>query len=368
MSTEIAAKADFSQIRYAQCWEDADVLLEALDIQPSDTCLSIASAGDNTLAMLSKSPRRVIAIDMNSAQLASLELRVAAYRNLDHGELIELMGSRPSNRRRELYSQCRQDLSSGTRLFWDAHTVDIDAGIGGAGKFERYFAMFRTYLLPIIHSKRTIAELMTPKSRSEREDFYAQRWNNIRWRMLFRIFFSRWLMGRLGRDPSFFKYVEGYVSKRILERTRYALTQLDIAENPYAAWILTGQHKDALPYSLRTENFDSIRDNLGRLEWQQCSVEDFLDDAGTNAIDKYNLSDIFEYMSQESYVNLLERLVNAAKPGGRLVYWNMLAKRRRPESMAESLVSLDDLARSLFSQDKAFFYSDFVIEEVAKNA
>ena len=31
--SEIAAKADFSRIRYAQCWEDTDVLLEALDVR-----------------------------------------------------------------------------------------------------------------------------------------------------------------------------------------------------------------------------------------------------------------------------------------------------------------------------------------------
>ena len=28
--TEIGTRADFSIIRYAQCWEDADILLEAL--------------------------------------------------------------------------------------------------------------------------------------------------------------------------------------------------------------------------------------------------------------------------------------------------------------------------------------------------
>ncbi len=50
MASEAAANADFSQIRYAQCWEDADVLLDALDVQAGDTCLSIASAGDNSLS------------------------------------------------------------------------------------------------------------------------------------------------------------------------------------------------------------------------------------------------------------------------------------------------------------------------------
>src|SRR5207302_1488891 len=84
MGSEVAAKADFSGIRYAQCWEDADVLLEGLDIQPGDVCLSIASAGDNAFAMLSKGPSRVIALDLSPAQLACVEIRVAAFRELSH--------------------------------------------------------------------------------------------------------------------------------------------------------------------------------------------------------------------------------------------------------------------------------------------
>jgi S-adenosylmethionine-diacylglycerol 3-amino-3-carboxypropyl transferase len=120
--SEAAGKVDFTIVRYAQLWEDADVLLEALDPQPGETCLSIASAGDNALAMLTRDPQRVIAIDLNPAQLACVRLRVAAYRVLEHGEYLELFGSRPS----------------------------------GVGKFERYFRTFRRYLMPLIHRKSTV--------------------------------------------------------------------------------------------------------------------------------------------------------------------------------------------------------------------
>src|ERR671929_883470 len=88
---EVAETLDGSAIRYGQCWEDADILLAGLDIQPGDACLSIASAGDNTLAMLSRSPQRVIALDLSPAQLACLELRVAAYRALTHPEMLTLL-------------------------------------------------------------------------------------------------------------------------------------------------------------------------------------------------------------------------------------------------------------------------------------
>jgi S-adenosylmethionine-diacylglycerol 3-amino-3-carboxypropyl transferase len=365
MGAEIAARADFSGIRYAQCWEDADVLLEALDVRPGDVCLSIASAGDNTLALLSRSPGRVIALDLSPAQLACLELRVAAYRALSHPELLELLGSAPSRRRLHLYHRCRPLLGGPARAFWDAWPAEVAQGVGAAGKFERYFALFRQRILPLVHSRTRVRALLEGGSPCQRERFYATQWDTWRWRLMFHLFFSRFALGRLGRDPSFFAYVRGGVAGRILERTRHALTALDPAANPYLQWILAGRHTRALPFALRPENFEPIRANLDRLEWQARALEDFLPTLGAGTIDRFNLSDIFEYMSEANYHHLLKQLADCGRRGARLAYWNMLVPRRRPDSLAERLRSLPDLARKLHQQDKAFFYSDFVVEEVA---
>jgi S-adenosylmethionine-diacylglycerol 3-amino-3-carboxypropyl transferase len=370
MQSEAAARADFSEIRYAQVWEDADILLQALDVQPDDVCLSIASAGDNALALLTRDPARVIAVDLSPAQLACLELRVAAFRTLDHGELLQLVGSRPSTARRRaaMYARCCAALSDSTRAFWDARPDAIANGIGCAGKFERYFALFRHRILPLVHSRARIADLLKRRAdRAAREEFYEQRWNTFRWRLLFKLFFSRWSMGRLGRDPEFFRYVEeGSVADRILARTRHALTTLDPSDNPYVHWIMTGTHGDALPCALRAENFETIRRNLDRLEWHCESLEAFLARTEPASIDRFNLSDAFEYVSIENYHRLLDSLVRVSRPGARLAYWNMLVPRRRPDAMADRLVPLADLAANLHAADRAFFYSAFVIEEVAR--
>ena len=45
VTTEIGSKAAFTAIRYAQCWEDADILLEGLDVQEGDVCLGIGQPG-----------------------------------------------------------------------------------------------------------------------------------------------------------------------------------------------------------------------------------------------------------------------------------------------------------------------------------
>lgn len=364
-NSEAERKADFSRIRYAQCWEDADILLEGLDIQPGDHCLSIASAGDNALAMLTKEPAKVVAVDLNPAQLYCVELRVAAFRTLEHTELLELIGSRKSDRRDSLYNRCKPLLSEEAARFWDENFKLVRAGIGGGGKFENYFRLFRQRALALVHSQRRIDALLQERSSVERHEFYEKSWNSWRWRMLFRLFFSRFVMGRLGRDPSFFDYVEGSVADKILERTKHALTELAPSDNPYLQWILLGTHRTALPFALRPENFDKIRENIDRLEWRLCSVEDYCESEGKQSVSRFNLSDIFEYMSEQNCEALLRRLLSIAKVGGRLAYWNMLVPRSRPGSLASELTPLGALSERLQSKDKAFFYSRFVVEEVS---
>jgi S-adenosylmethionine-diacylglycerol 3-amino-3-carboxypropyl transferase len=366
MPTEITSRAGTPELRYAQCWEDADVLLAALEVRPGDVCLSIGSAGDNTLALLIRQPAHVIAVDVNPAQIACLELRVAAYRRLTHPELLELIGSTPSARRDALYRHCRPLLSPTARRFWDARPVAVAAGIGAAGRFERYFALFRRWVLPLLSPRSRGLTLLEPHTPGERAAFYRQQWDTWRWRILFRLFFSRWLMSRVGRDPSCFDYVDGRVAARLLERARHALTGLDPSANPHLHWILTGRHSSALPLALRPEHFDAIRTSLDRLEWRDAAIEDVLETAGAASIDRFNLSDIFEYMSPAAYTRVLEQLVRAARPGARLVYWNLLVDRHRPDHLADRLLALGEVAARLHEIDKAFFYTDLVIEEVSR--
>lgn len=351
-------------ISYAQCWEDADVVLEALAVRPGDTCWSIASGGDNTLALLTQDPKRVVAVDVNRAQIACLELRVAAYRELDHPGLLELIGSRPSARRMELYRSCRPALSSWARWFWDARPRDIRAGIGSAGTLERYFAMFRRAVLPLAHSRRQVASLLCSRSRMARQRYYDETWNTWRWRLLFRTFFSAGVMRRLGRDPDKFKYATTAPTGPIVRRALRAITELDPSDNPYLQWILTGRHTTALPCALRSENFETIRSRLDRLEWHCRPLEAHLSAAARHSVDRFNLSDIFEYMPVQHYRRMLDQIIRVSTVGGRAAYWNMYVPRHRPRRLRGQLRALRRCARRLHQRARTFFYRDFVVEEV----
>ncbi len=361
---KIEERASFDIVRYANCWEDADVLLQGLEVKEGGAYLSIASAGDNSLSMLSKKPALVLAIDISGTQLACVELRKAAFLNLPYEQVLKFLGVRHSQDRLTTYRKIRDHLSVDSRQFWDSNQNFIEMGAIHTGRFEGYFRLFREWILPLIHNKNLVDELMKDKSNNERADFYKEKWNTWRWRMLFRIFFSRTVMGRLGRDPEFFKYVEGNVADRIMRRAEYALTALPADENPYLEYILTGNFGNSLPFYLREGNFENIRDNLDKLVLFKGDLVAALKAHSTLKFDGFNLSDIFEYMSHQEYRSELGRVVDASGHGARLVYWNMLADRKYPPNLKDRLDPMDDLAQNLFLRDKAFFYKALVIERV----
>ncbi len=363
MSTEITGKAAFDAIRYAQLWEDADILCDALGPRPGGTLVSIGSAGDNALAMLLLDPARVIAVDLSPAQIACIRLRIAAWRVLDHAQLLELLGFAPSDRRGALLDRALAHCDPDTAAFWNVLRPQVIAhGAGAIGKFERYFALFRRFLLPFVHKRATIGAIFAPRTPAERAVFLDQRWNSWRWRLLLRLFFSRAAMGALGRDPAFFDHVEGRVSDHVARRIAHAFVDNDPVENSYLRWIMTGNHGPVLPLPFRPEHHTTIAERIDRME----VVEGTLETVAANGVcvDGWNLSDIFEYMSPLAFAACYDGIVAASNPGARLCYWNMMVPRSMPPNMAERVVARDDIARPLAARDKAFFYSRFVVEDV----
>jgi S-adenosylmethionine-diacylglycerol 3-amino-3-carboxypropyl transferase len=361
----IQDRAEFHFVRYANCWEDADVLVAALQPGPGSRVLSIASAGDNALALLAEGAE-VVAADLSLAQLACLELRCAAFRELDYEALLGFLGVREADGRLETYASLAGQLSPAARRFWDEHPPHVAVGIIHCGRFEEYFRVFRTRVLPLIHSRTTVSDLLQPRSAAERQQFWQQRWNNRRWRLLFRLFFSRFLLGRLGRDPEFFRYVEGSVSERIMNRARYGLTELPTHDNPFLTCIATGNFQSALPRYLRREHFEAIRSGLDRLSLFHGPIEEAARAHGAAGFDAFNLSDIFEYVDERTASTLYRELLDAARPSARLAYWNTLVPRSCPAELAHRVRPLDELSAELFARDKAFFYCHFQVDEVVE--
>jgi S-adenosylmethionine-diacylglycerol 3-amino-3-carboxypropyl transferase len=359
--TRIDARARFDLIRYANSWEDADVLCAALRPAPGKRMLAIASGGDNAFALLAEGAD-VVAVDLSDAQLALVALKKVAIAHLDDAALLAFLGIpgeiENGQVRMETFRALEGHLDAQTRAYWNANLSAIEQGLVHGGKFEHYFRMFRRFVLPLVHSRADAAELLREKTREERLRFFTERWNSWRWRAMFRLFFSRRVMGRAGRDPEFFRYVQGSVAERIMKRAAYALTELPTHANPYLAFIFTGNYTTTLPRYLR--KLDAVRANLDRLTLARGSI----DETTRGKFDGFYLSDIFEYVDPPTVEAMYGRILEMSNPGARIAYWNLLVPRRVPAPWAGSVTECREEAKALFARDLAFFYSAFVLEEV----
>ena len=98
---------------------------------------------------------------------------------------------------------------------------------------------------------RTIDALLVPGRGTSGRPSSTSSWNTWRWRLLLPLFFSRSVMGRLGRDPAFFDHVEGSVGGACGAAASPMPPSSSIRRNPYLHWILTGTHGAALPLAWR---------------------------------------------------------------------------------------------------------------------
>lgn len=355
-----------SGIRYSNCWEDTVVLLKAMNVKKEGTYFSIASAGDNTLSILTQKPSLVLAVDISPAQLACLELRKAVFANLSYEQVLQFLGIYNGMDRISTYKKLRNLLSIESREFWNKNYNFIHKGIIHTGKAESYFRMFRKWILPFMFNNKQCKNLLKEKNKNERIDFYNNQLNLWRWKMFFKTFFSRTVMSHLdlGRNPDFYKSINIDIAHSVMCRTKYAITALPTHNNPYLEYIIKGNFKNVLPFYLCRDNFEKIRNNLNKLDIFKGSLTKALQSNNTLKFDGFNLSDIFEYMSNDQYITVLKLIINCSKKGARLVYWNNLAKKEPTPFLKKRLKSLNEIAHNLFLQNKAFFYSSLIIEEV----
>lgn len=346
-------------IRYANCWEDGDVLLNGLDIQPGEKVLSIGSAGDNSFSLLIKEPALVLAVDINQAQLRLIELKKAAYITLDYDEFIAFLGFENAINRIELYRKVCVALTDEDVEYWDNNLELIKEGIIYSGKFERYFRIFRTRILPLIHSKKTVDELFKSKNEEQQALFFKTKWNNLRWRLLFKLFFSKRVMGFLGRDPAFLKEVEIPVSTFILNQAKNHLSSTTCQKNYLLHFIMKGNFGADLPHYARKENFLKIKQNVHKLKTFNGIAEDAFKEF--SGFTKFNLSNIFEYMDQKLFRNVCKNFEDHCSAGSRFIYWNLMVPRKMHE-IVDQLEFDAQKSMELREIDKGFFYSGVFID------
>jgi S-adenosylmethionine-diacylglycerol 3-amino-3-carboxypropyl transferase len=203
----------------------------------------------------------------------------------------------------------------------------------------------------------------------EQREFYGKQWNTLRWRIVFRLFFNRTLLNLFGRAPhSFIHTGTKDIASYYLKRVEYALTDIPISNNYFLQFILTGTYLNQadLPPYLKLESFDRLKSTVDKIRIVNGSVQEFLATQKINSFSKFNLSDIFETLSEHEKDSLFQEIIRVADYSSILVYWNNLVERNYPDSLNKYIFNDIETATNLYRKDRAFFYNKLIILNIKK--
>ena len=359
----------FKDILYAQCWEDPQIDREAFNITSEDVVFSIASGGCNVLAFLLDNPQKVIALDMNPQQNFLLDLKISAFKALSYQELLEFIGVRESKNRFQMYRRIRALLQTESTRFWDTKLKKIQRGIIHCGRYEAYMRLLKRVVVSPLISRRVLMKFFEIEDPSERTVLFHKKWENFRWWFLTRVMLSRRL-NILLFDKAFFAYLDEKFSfgNHFAKKAKQAITQLPMKENHFLSYILLGRFygEECLPQYLRRANYDIIRSRVDRIEIVTDSCEHYFSTLPDSCISKFNFTNIFEWMSDQAYEDLLKETIRVAEDRAILTYRNLLVFREHPSTLDNNIRSLKKVAKSLHEQDLSFIYNNYVVEEIHK--
>ena len=116
---------------------------------------------------------------------------------------------------------------------------------------------------------------MSIETQAEQSDFYFKKFNNLKFKLMFKLFFSETVMKRLGRDKDYFKYNTESPEKMLKEKFENGVLNNLNKENSYLQYVVLNEFKE-LPLYLKEENFNIIKNRLEHLEIKLCDFESFI--------------------------------------------------------------------------------------------
>ncbi len=379
-------------IVYNQCWEDPRLDRVALQLTPQDRVVVITSAGCNALDYALAGAGHVHAVDMNPRQNALLQLKLAAARQLDHGQFFQMFGRGKVPNWSTLYPQLlRPHLDAEVRAFWDRK------GEMFAGKARRksfYFRgtsgtfawMVNYYIDRIAKLRDSVNALLAADSVEQQQDIFQQyKMADKLWRPMI-----RWVMRRdmtlamLGVPRSQRRHIDesypGGILQFVIDRVEAVFTRLPLKDNYFWRVYLTGEYTpDCCPEYLRPENFEAMRTSVQRrVTTHTSSVLDFVEQH-PGEITRFILLDHMDWLTREPSKKILtaewQAIVSKAAPRARILwrsadlngeFVNTLNIRVNGDTqpLGELLTYNRPLAEELHRQDRVHTYGSFCIADL----
>lgn len=351
----------FRGLVYPQIWEDPEVDMEAMDIQPHHHVVAIASGGCNVLSYLVANPARITAVDLSPAHVALLKLKIAGLQELPEWQSFYRFFGEAASRENiaDYAAYLKEHVDAPTRAYWDGRMAN---GRRRVSRFSRN--IYRQGLLGrFIGAGHVMARLggvklqglLACETLDDQRRYFDRNIAPLFERRLVRHLCSyRAALFGLGIPPAQYGALAGSTNMADVLRQRLERLACDfpVSEN-YFAWQAFGRSyaphaSGPLPPYLREQNFGTLRKRADRVKVLHASVTDTLAAARMGSVDRVVLLDAQDWMSDAQLNALWAAINHAARPGARVIFRTAGA-----ESGLEGRVDPGILSRWTYAQGQS---------------
>ena len=323
----------FRGLVYAQIWEDPVVDMEALAITPDCHVVTIASGGCNVLSYLTADPRKITAVDLNTAHVALNRLKlIAAQRLPDYAHFRRFFGDADCRENVAAYEQYIQPhLDDISRRYWEGRDLVGRRRIGmfGRGAYKKGLLGGFIGTAHIIAKLYGIdpREILKAQSLEEQREVFDRKFAP-----LFDRAFIRWLTDQpaslfgLGIPPAQYVALAGDRDMASVLRGRLERLACDYELNQnYFAWQAFGRSygkgpQAPLPPYLQAGNYDDVVARASRVDVNHVNMTEWLGDQADASLDRYILLDAQDWMTDAQLTALWTQITRTARPGARVLF------------------------------------------------
>jgi S-adenosylmethionine-diacylglycerol 3-amino-3-carboxypropyl transferase len=368
----------FRGLVYTQIWEDPEVDLEALALQPDCHIVAIASGGCNVLSYLTGDPARITAVDLSSAHVALNRLKLVSANRLPSWEVFyRFFGAADDEANVAAYDRLiAPHLDSQSRAYWEGRSlhqlgrrrISIFARNayrhGVLGRFIGVtHALCRAYGV-------NLGELLVARTLEEQRLFFETTLaplfdkRAVRWATA-----NRLSLYGLGIPPAQYEALAGGSDMRHVLRARLErLTCGFSLDDNYFAWQAFGRSYAAnasgpLPPYLRREHFDEVRARVDRVEVLNRSITEYLAGCADASRDRYVLLDAQDWMTDSQLNALWREITRTARPGARVIFRTAAEPSLLPGRVDDALLDRwryeGAQSQALTARDRSAIYGGF---------
>lgn len=364
-----------STFLYHQSWEDPIPDHKVLKVDENDVCLSLTSGGCNILELLLQGAKQVIAVDVNPAQNALLELKCVAIKHLKYNDFWKLFGEGKHERFQELYNaDLAPFLSETSRKFWDEKNYYFVNGLyfhGSMGKVAKATQV----LVNLFGLKAKYLQLISCKTLEQQQkvwtDIKANNLNtnshtNVVLERLFRLLcFNKaitWFAGGVPEKQFELIKQDGMkVSEYFYRCIDNVMMNTLLSENHFYYNILNGQYShNTCPTYLTKEGFMKLK-HTNALERLVISTDYFVSEVRKRTYDKIILMDHIDWLDIHDVEDLSKALYNHTQSGAILIFRSASLKPFYADILGEAgfeVHQVDNIEKTGF-MDRVNMYASF---------